>query len=228
LPLQPRRLNSIKADLRRRFFAQRGVAGCMTGTTGQDQPGDGAGGVEALRAELSTLRAEVVRLTARLAEAEGLADRDALTPLLNRRAFVRELARSRALAARYGTPASLVYFDLDGLKAINDRFGHAAGDEALKAVAAMLADQVRASDVVGRIGGDEFAVILAQTDGFQAEAKAAALAQSVADPPPASLEPGVRLSVSWGVAEVRGDLAPEAVIAEADAAMYSARRAARG
>ena len=197
----------------------------MVGIIARRRPADG--GVAALRAEVAALRAENARLAARLAEAEGLADRDALTPLLNRRAFMRELGRTQAFATRYAAPASVVYFDLDGFKAINDRFGHAAGDAALKAVAARLADHVRASDAVGRIGGDEFAVILAQTSGFQAEAKAAALAGAVTAAPLSELEPGVRLAISWGVAEVRGDVAPEAVVAEADAAMYAAKRAAR-
>jgi diguanylate cyclase (GGDEF)-like protein len=194
--------------------------------SGSAPQGEADGDVAALVAELAALRAELAETRARLAEAEGLADRDALTPLLNRRAFLRELARTQAFAERYGAPASLVYFDLDGLKAINDRFGHAAGDAALQAVAAQLMAHVRASDTVGRIGGDEFAVILAQTTGFQAEAKAAALAEAVADAP--ELEPGVRLSVSWGVAEIAGAHAPEAVIAEADAAMYAARARRRG
>lgn len=181
-----------------------------------------------LARENAELRAELAALRARLAQAEGLADRDALTPLYNRRALMRELARILAAVQRYGGSASLVYFDLDGLKAINDRFGHAAGDAALRAVAERLIGQVRASDAAGRMGGDEFAVILAQTNGFQAEAKAAALAQAIAAAPVEGLPPVVRLKVSWGVAEIRAGSTPEAVVAEADAAMYAARHARPG
>ena len=101
--------------------------------------------------------------------------------------------RTLAATQRYGGPASLVYVDLDGLKAINDRFGHSAGDAALRAVAARLIGHVRASDVAGRMGGDEFAVILAQTNGFQAEAKARALAAAIAAEPVEGLPPVVRL-----------------------------------
>jgi len=180
-----------------------------------------------LAQENAALRAEVADLKARLAEAEGLADRDALTPLFNRRALLRELVRTRDFTERYGGPASLAYFDLDGLKAINDRFGHAAGDAALQAVAAQLLGHIRGSDVAGRMGGDEFAVILAQTNGFQAEAKAEALAAAIAAAPVDGLPPAWRIKVSWGVAEIRPDADPEAVIGQADAAMY-ARRAARG
>ena len=179
----------------------------------------------ALAQENAELRAELARLQARLAEAEGLADRDALTPLFNRRALMRELARARAATERYGGPASLVYFDLDGLKAINDRFGHSAGDAVLQAVAERLIGHVRASDVAGRMGGDEFAVILTQTNGFQAEAKARALAKAIAAEPVEGLPPVVRLQVSWGVAEIRPEASPDAIVAEADAAMYAARHA---
>jgi diguanylate cyclase (GGDEF)-like protein len=181
----------------------------------------------ALELENAELRAELARLRDQLADAEGLADRDTLTPLFNRRALMRELARTVALAERYGGPASLVYFDLDGLKAINDRFGHAAGDAVLQAVAARLIGHVRASDVAGRMGGDEFAVILAQSNGFQAEAKAEALAEAIAAEPVEGLPPVVRVRLSWGVAEIRPEADPEAIVAEADAAMYAAKRAPR-
>jgi diguanylate cyclase (GGDEF)-like protein len=195
---------------------------------GESARASARGGDEAaLRREIAEVRAELAQVKARLAEAEGLADRDALTPLFNRRAFLRELSRTQATAARYGVPASLVFLDLDGLKLLNDRFGHAAGDAALKAVAERLLAHVRASDSVGRIGGDEFAVILAHTDGFQAEAKAASLAEAVAARAIEGVDPAARLSVSWGVAEIHGDLDPEAIIAQADAAMYVAKRARR-
>ncbi|HKR89164.1 MAG TPA: GGDEF domain-containing protein [Phenylobacterium sp.] len=196
----------------------------MTENSADQFPLDAA----ALARENAELRAELAALRVRLAEAEGLADRDALTPLFNRRALMRELARTLAAAERYGGSASLVYFDLDGLKAINDRFGHAAGDAALKAVAQRLIARIRASDAAGRMGGDEFAVILAQTNGFQAEAKALALAQAIAAEPVEGLPPVVRLKVSWGVAEIRSGSTPDAVIAEADAAMYATRHARPG
>lgn len=179
---------------------------------------------ETLIRENAELRAELERVRARLAEVEGLADRDALTPLFNRRAFMRELGRTSDYIERYGGPASLAYFDLDGLKAINDRFGHAAGDAVLQAVAERLRSHVRTSDVAGRLGGDEFAVILAQTNGFQAEAKAESLAAAVAADPVEGLPASLRPRISWGVAELRAGVAPETILAEADAAMYASRR----
>ena len=81
--------------------------------------------------ELNDLRGEIQRLKSRLTEAEIAADEDPLTTAKNRRAFLREVKRIAAFAQRYDAPASLVYFDLDDLKGINDRFGHAAGDAVL-------------------------------------------------------------------------------------------------
>jgi len=173
--------------------------------------------IEALIGELDQLKREVSALRARLSEAEGLADRDSLTPLLNRRAFVRELGRARTFAGRYGFPASLVYFDLDGFKALNDGHGHAAGDAALMAVAERLIANVRDSDIVGRMGGDEFAVVLVQADRATAEAKAATLAQAIE-----TAGPG--LKVSYGVRELEPDVDPEVLISDADAAMFAAKR----
>lgn len=182
--------------------------------------------IRTLLGELDELKSEVNRLKARLDEAEGLADRDALTPLLNRRAFVRELSRARTFAQRYGFALSLVYFDLDGFKGLNDRLGHAAGDAALQAVAERLSANVRDSDVVGRMGGDEFAVVLVQADQATAAAKAAVLAEAI-EQDIALPDDGAPLRVSYGVREITSDADPEALIAEADAAMFEAKRQRR-
>ena len=125
-----------------------------------------------LMQEIETLRQELGAMGRRLAEAERLADHDVLTPLLNRRAFVREMQRAIALTRRYDIPASVIYFDLDDFKGVNDRYGHAAGDAVLIAVAERLLAHVREADAVGRIGGDEFAVLLQHADFTAAQAKA--------------------------------------------------------
>ena len=184
--------------------------------------------MQTLLTEIGELRGEVSRLKARLVEVEGLADRDALTPLLNRRAFVRELSRARTFAQRYDAPASLVYFDVDGFKGVNDRYGHAAGDACLHAVSERLTSNVRESDIVARMGGDEFAVLLVQADQATAEAKAAGLARAVEDAPVQFGDWSAPLSVSYGVRELSPELDPEALIADADAAMFTHKRQRRG
>ena len=178
-----------------------------------------------LLSEIEELRVEVGRLKSRLNEAEDLADTDPLTPLLNRRAFLRELHRVATFAQRYGSPASLIYFDLDGFKAVNDRFGHAAGDIALKAVAQRLSAQVRESDIIGRLGGDEFGVILVQADLSAALAKAEALAAGVEAEPISCGEWLAPLKISFGVRQIDAGVSAEQILADADQAMYAGKRA---
>ncbi len=177
--------------------------------------------------EIDELRGEVTRLKAHLSEAEDLADQDVLTPLLNRRAFVRELSRNLSFVQRYGTPASLVYFDLDGFKGVNDRFGHAVGDDALRAVAKRLLTQVRETDVVGRIGGDEFAVILIQADLETAKVKAQQLADAVQGEPVQTGDWMTPIHITYGVRQLDPDRTAEEVMSDADAAMFAAKRAKR-
>jgi diguanylate cyclase (GGDEF)-like protein len=182
------------------------------------------GALTRLLSEIDELRHEVARLKTHLTEAEGLADLDVLTPLLNRRAFMRELSRTIALAQRYDSPASLIYFDLDGFKAVNDRFGHAAGDEALKAVAGRLVAHVRESDVVGRLGGDEFAVILTHADEATANLKAASLVAAIEAEPVQCGDWMAPLHVTFGVRPITADQTADQLLAQADAAMYLRKR----
>ena len=113
-----------------------------------------------LLAEIERLKADIAQAQRTIAELEARADVDPLLDILNRRGFERELKRSLAYLQRYNGEAALLFIDLDGFKAVNDRHGHAAGDALLKAVARELVGHVRASDVVARLGGDEFGVLL--------------------------------------------------------------------
>jgi len=185
------------------------------------------GAIRTLLTEVDDLRQEVSRLKARLNQAEILADQDPLTPALNRRALMRELERIRTFSHRYGSPAALVYIDLDDFKSVNDRFGHAAGDEALRAVADRLRSQMSGPDLVARIGGDEFAVVFGQATLAGAEARARNLARSLESTPIRFGEWSAPIHVSFGVSEITPDLAPEEVVARADAAMYARRRERR-
>src|SRR6201996_8257911 len=126
--------------------------------------------------EAENLRRELPQTKARQEDVEKPADQDGMLPLLNRRAFVRELTRYIAFTGRYNTPASLIYFDLNYLKKTNDEHGHAAGDAVLAHFATVLSAQVRDSDCVGRLGGDEFGVLLSHANQAQALQKADRLA----------------------------------------------------
>jgi len=125
------------------------------------------------------LRAELARALKRIDELQAHADTDFLLDILNRRGFERELNRSIAYIKRYHASGALIVLDVDRLKPINDAFGHAAGDQVLKAVVAELQRQVRSSDVIGRLGGDEFALLLWHLSETDAHAKAAALEQAI-------------------------------------------------
>jgi len=193
-----------------------------------DLPRDAEEAILRLLDEIESLRAELDANRRRIAYLENLADRDPLTPVVNRRAFLRELERAKSYAERYGGAASLVFLDLDGMKALNDSHGHACGDRALMVVAETLVANVRASDVVGRLGGDEFGVILARADAAAAAEKAAGLAETVASARIDTEDGGFALSVSWGVVELGGTRDAADAMERADRAMYAQKRAHHG
>ena len=174
-----------------------------------------------LMREVETLRRELLRSNARLADLEKLADQDALVPLHNRRAFVREMSRLMSYAQRYNAPASLVFFDVNGLKAINDTNGHAAGDAALQLVSATLTESVRESDVVGRLGGDEFGVLLAYANEQQAREKAEQLDTAIANRPLEWEGKKISVIVAWGVYSFKAGEDVATALDAADKAMYA-------
>jgi diguanylate cyclase (GGDEF)-like protein len=181
-----------------------------------------------LAAEVDALAAQLQDSRARILDLEARVDVDPLTDVLNRRGFERELRRSLAYVKRYGTSAALIYIDLDGFKPVNDRHGHGAGDVVLKAVAAALTRNVRASDVVARIGGDEFAVLLWNVDGANAAAKAGALEAAVYGTPVRWSASTLVVGASAGVALLGALDTPADVIARADAAMYARKDERKG
>ena len=180
-----------------------------------------------LMAEVEGLRKEVDRTRERLASLERLADQDPLALIANRRAFVRELTRYISVTERYGTPNSVVYFDLNGLKGINDTYGHTAGDAALLQVANTLLHNVRDSDIVGRLGGDEFGVILAQSDLQDALGKAENLARAIRAAPIEWDGEQIALDIAFGVYAFKAGEAVNDALAAADKAMYAHKQASR-
>jgi diguanylate cyclase (GGDEF)-like protein len=184
--------------------------------------------VTALLAENERLKRELAVARARVGELEARADIDPLLDILNRRGFERELKRALSLVKRYGTQAGLMFVDLDGFKAINDRYGHGAGDALLKAVARALIGHVRASDVVGRIGGDEFGVIVWRVEERQAIAKARELETLIAGVSITHGRNQISVAASIGVAPLVEDSSPDDVIAAADQSMYARKDERRG
>jgi diguanylate cyclase (GGDEF)-like protein len=177
-----------------------------------------------LRAERAAMQRELEDARARIIQLERLADEDSLAPIANRRALVRELSRMIAFTRRYGPPSSVIYFDVNGMKQINDTHGHPAGDAALRHVAEILSNNVRESDIVGRLGGDEFGVILAQTNQEQANAKASSLAQAIGSTALSWGKHEIKLSAAFGVYSFTGSDDAQVAIEAADQAMYKQKR----
>ncbi|MFL6814692.1 MAG: GGDEF domain-containing protein [Bradyrhizobium sp.] len=166
------------------------------------------------------LRTELARALARIEELQASADTDFLLDIPNRRGFERELHRSIAFIKRYHASGALIVLDVDRLKPINDAFGHAAGDQVLKAIVATLSDQVRSSDVIGRLGGDEFALLLWNLTETDAKSKAALLEQTVDQLTFTFRGRTVTAGASAGVAILGSHTDAEKALEEADRAMY--------
>ena len=178
--------------------------------------------------EVQHLRDELRQSVKRIAYLERLADQDTLLPVINRRAFVRELSRMLSFAERYGIVSSVLYFDINGMKAINDTHGHAAGDAALVRVSELLAENIRESDVVGRLGGDEFGVILTQADIAVAHEKAASLATAIENAPLIWKGREVAVGVAYGAQVFGAGDTADHVLDAADRAMYQRKQAIAG
>jgi len=158
------------------------------------------------------------------AELRFLADHDSLTGLLNRRRFRAELDQYVSFAARYGGRGAVMVIDIDGLKEVNDRLGHQAGDTLIRRVAEILRERVRATDIVARLSGDEFAVLMPQTDTAGALQLGEDLRGQVAE----GVAPGSEIdgaTISIGVAMFGGQsgAGAESVLVAADQAMYEAK-----
>lgn len=174
----------------------------------------------ALMAELADqnalLRASLAEARERLQEAERAADTDTLTPLPNRRRFIRELERVVAQVNRHGTQAAVLYIDLESLKSVNDQHGKVAGDAALLHVARLLGGLIRTTDMAARIGGDEFALILDHLDHNSAIETADRIARYIASVPVDLGGKQLTLTASVGVATVLAGDTVDDVLRRAD------------
>lgn len=181
----------------------------------------------ALLGEARRLRSELERTRGLLRHAEEAVDRDHLLPILNRRAFMRQLDRQIASTSRYKTPAALVYIDLDALKPINDTQGHACGDALLVHFATILLSGLRSSDIVGRLGGDEFGVVLLHAEATEAQATCVRLAAAAEAKPLIWQDRPIAVCFTAGVVQLAGDMDSQAALAAADTAMYRQKQVRR-
>jgi diguanylate cyclase (GGDEF)-like protein len=175
--------------------------------------------IVSLMEEVDGLRQDLDNSQRRITFLERLADQDTLVPVANRRAFVRELTRVVAFGERYNEPTSLIYLDINNFKAINQDFGFTAGDEGLRFVANTLLDQVRESDTVGRLGGDEFGIILWRTGKEGAALKARELAIAVGGETIRHNAHSFILRATFGAATFRPGFSASQLMDAADQAM---------
>jgi len=172
------------------------------------------------KSTIRRLKTQLAQARARIDELQASSDTDYLLDIPNRRGFERELHRAIAYIQRYRTRGALIVLDVDRLKPVNDAFGHAAGDQVLKTVAATLLRQVRSSDVVGRLGGDEFALLLWNLSETDVRAKAASLEAAIDRLAFVFRGRNITAGASAGVAILGPHTDAGRALEEADSAMY--------
>jgi diguanylate cyclase len=186
-----------------------------------------AGEAEEARSRVAAAERQIKSLRAELELVRGLLHQDALTGALNRRGLAAAFERETARAERHGAALSVVALDLDHFKRLNDRHGHAAGDQAIVRVTEIAATALRPSDAFARIGGEEFALILAEAHLEEARLCALRLQAALAARPFEWNGARVALTFSAGVAQRRPGETLEQCLKRADAALYAAKRAGR-
>ena len=183
-----------------------------------------AGRVTALHGELARYRAQLEGMNAEL---QQLAHTDPLTRLGNRLALAEDLSRLHASAQRYGHRYALAMCDIDCFKSYNDRYGHQAGDRALQRAAGAVAATIRDTDRAYRYGGEELVVVLPEQDAAAAVLALERVRRRVADLDIPDGETALTISVGVAAFEAGRSTTPEALLGEADAAMYRAKAAGR-
>jgi diguanylate cyclase (GGDEF)-like protein len=162
------------------------------------------------------------------AELQRMATTDALTGLWNRRHLLERLEAETARSRRNGRPLCLAILDVDHFKRVNDKHGHPAGDEVLRVLARLFRDALRGSDVVGRMGGEEFAILMPETDRAQARLVCERLREMVARQRiPLPCGGGIAVTLSTGIALMAGREPSDKLISRADAALYGAKAGGR-
>jgi len=184
-------------------------------------------GSRAMAERLQRLETETGRLRERVHQARAEAVRDRLTGLHNRLAYEERIAQEFVHWKRYCAPLALLVLDVDRFKTLNDRFGHVAGDRALRALADRLVESVRQADFIARYGGEEFVVLMPQTDRAAAGTVAEKLRCAVEQCTFQYRDHPVSVTVSCGYTDFRDGDTPEVVFERADQALYRAKRGGR-
>jgi diguanylate cyclase (GGDEF)-like protein len=196
--------------------------------SGQSDPAVEAALAKLTPEDRAAVRGALERAEKTEAELRHLADHDPLTGLLNRRRFRSELDQYVSFTARYGGRGAVMVIDIDGLKEVNDRYGHQAGDTLIRRVAEILRERVRATDLVARLSGDEFAVLMPQTDTAGALQLGEDLRSQVVEGLPLNTElTGATISVGVTMFGGQDAAGAEAVLVAADQAMYQAKAEGR-
>lgn len=180
--------------------------------------------LSSLLEKLDDVSRDLTRTKENLAELERLVDVDCVAPIPNRRAFMRRLQWAIAMFERYGHPSTVLYFDLNDFKAINDNYGHAAGDLAIRHVSQILSNTMRESDFIARLGGDEFAIIMYHASEDAARKRGAKIAEAIGATPFVYNGKPLYVSTSCGHHALREGDDAEAALSAADFRMYMDKR----
>ncbi len=203
------------------------VSGAVLGTLAvlDTQPREFTAAQQAALLDCAALVMCALRARHQTHQLKHLALSDHLTGLANRAHFERVLETEFARAVRQDEPFTLLLLDLDGFKAVNDGFGHAAGDETLKEISHRLLTQVRAGDVLARLGGDEFGIVMRDGPTEAAQALARRIVRAVSQPIRLSTGDEVGVGVSVGMAAYANDvMSVRKLVTQADQALYEAKK----
>ena len=180
--------------------------------------------VSALLEKLDDTSRELSRTKENLSEMEQLVDVDCVAPIPNRRAFMRRLTWAITMHERYGHPSTIIYFDINDFKNINDSHGHAAGDLAIRHISQLLSNSMRESDFLARIGGDEFAIIMYYASEDAAKKRGELITEKLQSTPFIFAGKQIHLSTAYGVYAVHNGDDAESCLAAADMSMYVDKR----
>lgn len=180
--------------------------------------------VTALLEKLDDVNRDLSRTKESLAEIERLVDVDCVAPIPNRRAFMRRLAWAITMFERYAHPSTILYFDINDFKQINDEYGHAAGDLAIRHISQLLGNTMRESDFLARIGGDEFAVIMYYANDEAARKRGAKISEKLQKTPFVHNGKHLYVTAAYGYYSIKSGDDAESALASADMSMYVDKR----